>query len=288
MKKIILCLVYAISAMMFAGDFIPAYQDAEKLFERRKFAEAATAGEKLVAEAPDAAAADRCHSLAARAYGCARKYDEGMAVAGKISAGPLKSYTVMTVMSECGKHKELAEAFKEENIESWPERLAYQGFYMRGSNSMRLPGDKSGAIRDLEKAAAGAGSDFRVKVTSLNNLSSCWMLSKNEDKALETANKALAITQMRANAPWIDAALRKADILIQRKQLDEAEKTLELLGREWNDTNPWHFMARERWGDLELARGNRAKAANYYQQAVKMKTHASYIQRVSEKLKKIQ
>ncbi len=287
MKKQIFPAILFLAAFSLMADFPTDFQNAQKQFNQRKWEKAAAAFAQTAENAP-AAYKDKCYSYAARALASARKQNEAEGMAARIANPEWKSYTRMEILSTLGKFNELVTQFRTEKIDGWPEEIAYLGYYMLGRARV-FSRNAAEAVGDLEKAVAQAGSDERTRILALSALAQAAQKNGDAAKALETADKVLSMKTFRGFSAYLDAALRKAQILIAQKKFDEAEKSLDALNaeRKWNGGD-WHLQYLETRGDLAAAKGNSENAKKYYAQALEVReTHTYFKKRVKSKLDKI-
>ena len=287
MKKQIFPAILFLAAFSLMADFPTDFQNAQKQFNQRKWEKAAAAFAQTAENAP-AAYKDKCYSYAARALASARKQNEAEGMAARIANPEWKSYTRMEILSTLGKFNELVTQFRTEKIDGWPEEIAYLGHYMLG-RALASSRNATEAVAELEKAVAQAGSDERTRILALSSLVQAAQKNGDTAKALAAADKALSMKSFRGFSAYLDAALRKTQILIAQKKFDEAEKNLDALdaGRKWNGGD-WQLQYLETRGDLAAAKGNSAEARRYYAQALEVgETHPYFKNRVKGKLGKI-
>ena len=96
------------------------------------------------------------------------------------------------------------------------------------------------------------------------------MTVKDYEKAVKAADQAIAMKQYRGFYAYMSAAYLKAKILAEQKKFAEAEQFLADFnkGRKWGKGQIWHFKYIETCGDVALAKGDIAKAKEYYNQAL--------------------
>lgn len=288
MKKFFFSAALSLFTLMLAADFTEDFQNAQKQFERRNWNEAAVFFEKAAQNAP-VGIKDKCYSYAARALAQQRKRKEAEETAGKIQNASWKNYTQMEILSTFGKFNEIAERFQTEKIDTWPEEIAYLGFFLRGRGMGWNPALSKDAVADLEKSLAQCGSDDLTRILVLNTLIRAFRNTGDNAKALAAADKALAMKKFKGFYAYLDSAMQKNQILISEKKFEEARKTLDTLNseRKWNG-GAWYLVYLENCGDLALAQGKTADAKKFYGQAIAVENvHPGLTGNVKNKWNKI-
>ena len=284
MKKVAAAALIAFLSSALCADFIRDFQAANRLFNERRWAEAAEAFGQIAETAPSAHK-DKCLAYVARSLAMQKKYDEALGAAGGIKNPQLRAYATMSAMSACGKNKELLLAFKDENIGAWPEEIDYLGYKMRGT-AWYNTGGHAAAVCDLEQAAARAGSDPWPKWEALYYLKCAAEQAGDIERARQAADTLLADESTgRGGWPYLLCAFWKIHLLIREKQFDTAEKMLAGLnaGRTWGQ-DEYQLRYHEAVGDLAGARGDKAAAREAYVRAAAVQTHPGYTENVRNKL----
>jgi len=289
MKHILLTAIILFGASLnAAGDFAEDFQAAKKLFNERQYEAAHAAFAKLAESAPNARGKAPSLSYAAIALGRLDRYDDAMALAKTIESAPMAAYTQMTIMDDGRKFKELAEAFKDENIAAWPDAINYQGFFMR-ARARNVAGDREGALSDYEQCAALAGSDERKKFEAMTNAAALHHALGDDAKAMAIYRDVLAVYEKEPGRKgiWLfpQTLLGATGILLEQKKCDEALALLAMyeLKTEKEKRNVWDFRILEARGDVYAGQGKKAEALAAYREALEIQTHESYIKRVEGK-----
>jgi len=273
----------------FAGDF----QKARKSLDRRKYGGAAEAFATLAATAPNAHGRAWSLCYAAVALGRSKKYDQAIELAKEIESKPMATYAQMTVMSANRKHKELIAAFSKEKIATWPDAINYKGFFLRGIAHATLR-DSQSAAKDFERCVDLSGSDTWTRLEALNKVAALYHALKDDAKAMDTYTKAFAIydEDPSRKGRWLypQALLGAARILMSQNDHDGA---LAMLAK-FSESPPsksrgsWDFLVLEAYADIFAAQGKPDDALAKYQDAVTIKTHKSYIDRVNKKIRALE
>ena len=294
MKVIALSAVLAIlTSLTAAADFAEDFQAAKKLLNAKEHQAAYEAFVKLAETAPDERGRAPSLSYAAIALARLDRYDEALELAKSISPAPMAAYTQMAIMTEHRKRKELATAFKDEDIAAWPDEINYKGFFMRGA-VRSLSGDRQGALADFEQCVALAGSDMWMKVEAMERVASLHHLLGNDAKAMAAYRNALAWYEESPGRKgrWLfpKTLLGAVHILIEQKKHDEARKLLDSYADTSGEIrrNSWGFLVLEAYGDIYAGQGNKTEALAKYRDALEIQTHQGYMDRVAEKVEKLQ
>ena len=280
MKITFLAAMLILSVVNLFADYAGNYLAAERLISQGSNEEARVAFEELAAVTPEPRSQGQCLSLAIQALIRQKKYDEAMKLADKIKDRFIAVNCRMTVLLEKNAAKELITAFADENISQWPEYLNHHGFFKRG-RAYYLAHDSEKAAADLTKAIELAGCNRIMKAEAFMFLAN---MAGDSDKKLDYGLKILDLKKV--SYVYMEAIMWVADIYIKKNQFDEAEKILRMM-------NPaiggyWKFRLLARYGDLEFARGNKAKAKEYYEQALKIDhPYKIFIEQVKKQLEEM-
>lgn len=266
------------------ADFICDFQDAQKLISQKRNVEAKDAFFKLSETSSDPVIKAKCLAYAATALSNDKKYDEALELAKSITYKPISINCQMEIYlanRDNGKLKDCSEAFKNEDIASWPDSIDYRGFWNRGQVRFYTKNYED-AAKDLNLAVENAGSDAMIKLYALNLLGSTWMALSDEQKALDAYKKAAESNYGKGHWAQIDSAIKAAKILTKQAKYDEALKTLQI-----NDkvtTGVWGFQNFEAWGDLFKAQGKEKEANEKYDAALALDgIHAGWIKNLKDK-----
>jgi tetratricopeptide (TPR) repeat protein len=282
-KAVVLGTIMVLGATLMA-DFIGDFQVAQKLLTQKKNVEAKEAFVKLSETASSPVVKSKCLAYAAIALSNDKKYDEALELAKSITYKPISINCQMEIYlanRDNGKLKDCVDAFKDEDIASWPDNIDYKGFWNRGQARFYTRNYED-AAKDLTLASKNAGSDTLIKVQSLNLLGSTYITLKDEQKALDAYKQAIALNYGKHSWIQIDSVIQAARILTKQAKYDEAIKTLEL-----NDkitTGVWGFQNFEAWGDIYKAQGKEKEANEKYDAALALDgVHPGWMKNLKEK-----
>ena len=287
MTKPILPILLAVpSFAVSAADFLTDFTEANMRLAERRYAEAASSFTRL-AKANQGALKDKCLSYAATALAAQGKYDDALALADGISDPAWEAYTRMSVYFANHKtRKKIVAEFKDENLESWPEEIAYKGYRMRGQSA----GATAEAIPDLEKAIAGAGRDARRKLCACAALAAAAKAVGDRAKMLLALDRVISVGEedrsVRGNHVYLTPALAYVSEAIADKDYGAALKALGTMGQH---KGSWTCRIQAAYGDLYAAKGDKARAAACYQRALAEKgVRQVFLKPVRQKLANLQ
>lgn len=274
-KHIFILAAFTFTSALFAGfpeDFRAAQQD----FNRSKWKSAAEKFLKLEKSAKGEVK-DKVLSYAAIASAHAKKVNDANNIVKRISNANRKAYTQLQILSATQKFKQIEKEFAAVDISKWSEEYAYRGYFTRGQAYFRLRKFKA-AVSDLEKAIADAGSDTRLKIIALDLAVASAKYAKDTAKALALADQAIKITSYRNFYAYMSPYLTKVQILIEQKKFADAEKALAAFnkGRNWKNGGYWCYRYLDTCGNLAFAKGDKAKALEFYKQAYNTKNVPAY------------
>ena len=287
-RVIIVAIILVATSLNAAADFAEDFQAAKKLFNEKEYEAAHDAFVKLAEAAPNERGKAPSLSYAAIALRRLDRYDEAIALAKTIESKPMAAYTKMTIMTEARKHKELAEAFKDEDIAAWPDAINYKGFSMRGT-ARNVARDRQGALGYFEQCVALAGSDVWKKLEAMTNAASLCHRLGDDAKALATYRNVLAVYEKQPGRKGIwhfpHTVLGAADVLTGQKKYDEALALLAAyeVKPDKEKRNVWDFLVLEARGDSYAGQGKKAEALAAYREALAIQTHQGYMDRVEKK-----
>lgn len=287
-KAIAVGALTVLTTNLFAG-FPGDFQKAADSYRNKKFQEAHEAFLGLSEKAPTPDSKAECLRYAAVSLGRQKKYEQAMELAKSIKPRSMAVYAQMEIMSVNRKHKELTAAFKEEEINAWPDKINYKGFSLRG-NAYRIIKDHEAAIKDFEQCAELAGSDIKEKLRALDNAASAYKELKNDEKAMDIYLKVFDIYEknpsMKGYYLFPHALLGTESILKKQGKYEEA--LIYLNKYKFKDKkNAWDCLILEAYGDIYLAQGKNDKAMDKYKEASSVKTHKSYIDRINKKIENL-
>ena len=289
MTQLMLVAIFLAANPSAAADFAGDFQAAKKLLEQEDYQTAHQAFTELAASAPNAHGKAWSLSYAARALARQNQYDQAIRLAKTIGAKPLSAYTQMVVMDVSRKPRELVAAFRDEDLGAWPDQINYKGFLLRGK-AHHATKDPQAALKDFEQCAELAGSDAGVKLEALNQVAAHSHVLKDDARSLDVYRKVLAAFDETPNRKglWLypQTLLGAARVLMGQEKYAEANAILAKFA-DWphkETRGPWDFLIIEAHGDLALAEGRRDDALARYEDAVTIKTHKGYIDRVTKKI----
>jgi tetratricopeptide (TPR) repeat protein len=285
---IIMAIVLGMAANVMA-DFAEDFQAAKKLFKKKDYEAAHQTFVKLAASAPNGQGKAESLSYAAMALGRRKQYDQALELAKTIEAKPVAAYTQMAIMNTNPKQKELIAAFKDEDIGAWPDRINYKGFQLRGAAYI-VTKDRQPAVKDFERCVELAGSDIYTKLEALNDVAGLYHVLKDDAKAMDSYQKAFAIydddPDRKGRGIYPTTLLAAARVLKDQKKYDEALAILAKLPPR-HRRNVYGFLFLEAYGDICIEQGKKDEALAKYQDAVTIKTHQVYIDRVNKKVESL-
>jgi len=268
MRKLAISLGMAACLSLPAPAELPEdFQAAMELYNKKDFAGAQASFVKVSETAPTPKSKSECLAYAAACLGKLKQYDQAVELAQKIPLKPIAANCRMGIMLENGKQKELIEAFKDEDINTWPDYLVHHGFYNRGC-AYRLAGNYESAAKDLEKAVETSNTTGHFQVRVLSDLAGVCAALKQDDKALEAYRRILAATDYKGLYTFCGAAIAAPNILIKQGKYDEA--ILEI-----NKFDPlptsgvYKIQALEVYGDIYAGQGKKDDAKAKYLEALK-------------------
>ncbi len=112
--------------------------------------------------------------------------DKAMELARQIPLAPLSKTVQMRLMNEAHKLREIVDAFKDENIDAWPESIAAEAYHLRGKAYIQIKDGKAAAA-DLQKAIGLTSAGYLL--TALAD--TCVLLLKDDELGLEAYRRAL-------------------------------------------------------------------------------------------------
>ncbi len=285
-KKVFIIAVLSVLGMNLLAGFPEDFQNAAKLYRKRKNQEAYEAFMKLAGTAPSKPSKAECLKFAAMSLGNQKKYDQAMELAKSIKLKPVSVYTQMEIMNKNRKFKELVEAFRKEEISSWPDKFNYKGFKLRGIAYAQIS-EPEKALKDFEQSSKLAGSDLREKFWIINNIASLYNKLGNNKKAKETYRMALELYDANPSLKswhcYPRALLDLSAMVKKENKLDEAVAILDRF-KFYKKRSSWDCLILEAYGDIYSEQGKDDIALKKYKEAVVIKTHKSFIKRISKKI----
>lgn len=288
-KIMTLGVVLATGLAIEAADFAAEFQKARGLERKRNYEQAGEAFANLAETAPNDYGKDACLAAAAVNLGRLKRVDEALAMAASVRSKPTSILARMEILSANKRHKELVEAFQNEDLDAWPDRINYFGYRLRGE-AKRVIGDKPGAVEDLRRSVELAGSDAMVKLEVMNTLAGLQRALDDDDGALATLRAAFTVYEehpgWKGKWTYPQAILSAAAILRKRQDFEGALSLLDDYAktREGKPRGPWDFLAIEARGDVMSDQGRSDEALALYEDAATINTHKAYMERVAKKI----
>lgn len=283
MRKHGVCLIVVLAAFtataQFNVDFQRKYNErsAERLFEKRKYAEARDAFKKLAATAPDQENAAKWLCWEAIALGFQKgKCDEALELGKAIENKPYSSFAQLKILSQNKKDKELIETFKEADIAKWPTETVNESFYLRGCAWSRVGGNDQAAIKDYAECVKRVKPKDRMWPKSVNSLASHQKNLGDDEEALKTYQDAFTVYDQGLN--WKNGTYHAQSIygaattLQKLKRFDEA---LELLAKYDVKSDTMDYRLMELAGDISVEKKDEDQAAGLYKKTIeRLNEHA--------------
>jgi tetratricopeptide (TPR) repeat protein len=284
MKKVLVtCLLSsAMSVPVFAANFADDYEAALKLKNTGKYAEAQAAFVKLSEVAPTPQAGDDALVYAVQAASRLQKFDEANAIAVKIKDAPTSKNCRMELMLDNFKSADLVAEFKDEDISTWPEKIAAAGFYKRGCAYLTA-GDNVKAAADLEKAVE-KGLNPTDKVNASYMLGIAYKNNKDDEKALSAFAVVEKYPTQNGGAAFMASLINASIILTKQGKFDDALAKLNIIDQKQTfDYHKANVIAS--YGDVYAAKGDKAQASAKYKEAMAVeKAPKSLLDAIQKKL----
>lgn len=283
LKKVIVYLIGVCLAVNLPAESAIDFKTAMTLYNQGKYQEAQEMFVKVAEVVSTPQAKADCLFYAAFSLNGQKKYDEAIEMAKKIEIKPISIVCQMSIMGWNGKFNELIEAFKEEDINAWPEAYRGEGFFRRGYSYSKLK-NTDAAIMDLEKSAEYY-SDERAKMNSLGTLASIYESLKDDPKTLDTYQRIQLLASIKGTAPYNNAMISRASILKRQGKYEEALADLQKIdtGKLAGDMK---FQILKISGEIYEAQGKNSDAVARYKEAVavKEKVPPAYIEALEKKI----
>ena len=285
-KRIILLGMAILASVNLLADFPSDYKAAREQYSQKEYQKANEAFIKLADSAPTPKSKAQCQAWAALALARQGQYDNAIELATKIELKPVAAHCRMEIMLENKKYKELIEAFKDEDINAWPDYLIHHGFFKRGS-AYRATNDNVSAAKDLEKAVETGLTSDRFLAIAWNDLGGIYLALKEDDKALNAFRQVLVLFHDKNNYLYYSSVLSATGILTRQAKYDEALAELKNLDLS-KPSGTYGFQALKAFGDICLAQGKKDEAVAKYKEALAV-TNApkSYLDDLTKKLNEI-
>lgn len=248
------------------ADYVADRRAAVKLADSGKVEEAMAAFVKM-AEGP---ASDFQKSDALeQATLCAnrlKQYDRAMELAEKIPLPPVSKTCRMRTLVEQRKWQEVVAAFKDEEIDRWPEDVACNAYFLRGGAYYALK-DGQAAEKDLREAADLLTED-NAKGLAANALGDTYRhLLKDDARAIEAYRMAY---KTRALYKQCQAAISVAGIFRRQGKPDEAAQELGRIDMGEVKLGYWRIAMLQAWGGVLTDQGRTEEAVARYKDALQV------------------
>ena len=166
-------------------------------------------------------------------------------------------------MNEAHKLREIVDAFKDENIDAWPESIAAEAYHLRGKAYIQIKDGKAAAA-DLQKAIGLTSAGYLL--TALAD--TCVLLLKDDELGLEAYRRALRFDRMYSGCI---AAAGAAEILARQGKFDEARVELEKINLDEIVHPSYRGRVLAAYGDILSKQGKKAEAIAKYREAAGLK-----------------
>ena len=142
-----------------------------------------------------------------------KRNDQAMELAKRIPLAPASSTMQMQLMNAARNWQGIVDAFKNEDIDSWPEDVVGDAFFLRGIAYYRT-GNGKGAEADIIKTL-----EYKPSAYAMHMLGSTYAsMLKDDGRALETYRRGY-----KSGGHWsTDAVWEVLQILLRQNKLDEA------------------------------------------------------------------
>jgi tetratricopeptide (TPR) repeat protein len=281
-KAIVFGIGISLAISLFAESAVD-FKTAMGLYNQGKYREAQEMFVKVADAASTPQAKADCLFYAAFSLNGQKKYDEAVEMAKKIEIKPVSIICQMSIMGWNGKFNEFMEAFKDEDINAWPESYRGEGFFRRGYTYNKLK-NTDAAVKDLEKSAEYY-SDERAKMNSLSTLAIIYESIKDDQKALDTYQKIQSLISIKGTPAYNNAIISRASILKRQGKFDEALIDLQKI-----DTvklaGDMKFLTLKAFGEIYEAQGKNSEAVAKYKEAVAVKENVppAYVEALEKKI----
>ena len=189
---------------------------------------------------------------------------------GSLRLAPRSAKTIncqMEVMLEHKKSEQLIEAFRNEDIHTWPDSIIHRGFYNRGTAYRRLAGHTQAAASDIEKSVqTSATTSAYSQLCKLHELGGLYEALKDDKQALGAYGRALCFREHSRNYPFVRSLMSALKILTRQGNYDEAFEALRRAGLEASN----RFQYLQYSAEIYAAQGKRDEALARYREAVRL------------------
>ena len=261
--------VLAVTAMAGEAVFPEGFQKALKLYNKRKYTEAAELFGKLAANPPKRTnARAKCLVYQARCLERMKQYEQAMKLTEKIKSAPYKVMVQMELMLANRKRKALIAKFKDTDFSDYPEEIIDLVYFTRG-RAYLLERKPAEAVKDFEKAALDLGDDRRLQAGVYDNLADAYMKLKEYEKAMTAAATAQKKHPHKGFYAFTRNAIRLAQIFSKQGKYSEAKAELD---KAWSDkiSVTWRTSLMMAYAELALSQKNTGEAKKKYEAALKI------------------
>jgi tetratricopeptide (TPR) repeat protein len=189
----------------------------------------------------------------------------------------------MRLMLDNFKSIDLVKEFKDEDIDSWPENIAAEGFFSRGF-AYATAKDGAKAAADLEKSVEKALNP-QDKLKASQMLGNVYLgLLKDDEKALAAFALAEKYPALDGGAAFLGSITSAANILSKQGKHDEAIAKLNMIDQK-RIYDYWKANVIAAYGDAYLAKGDKTQAAAKYKEALAVeRAPKSFLDSIQKKL----
>ena len=248
------------------ADYPADRKAAMKLVWSGRHEEALAAFLKMVETAASDVQKSDALDLAAMCAHRLKRNDQAMKLAQRIPLAPASKTCQMRVLTQNRKWREVADTFKDEDLDAWPEYLAAEAFYMRGQAHYQTK-DGQKAAADLAKAAEYL-TDGNILGLALNRLGDTYRdLLKDDARAIAAYRRAYQTYNVYKHCP---AAMAIAGILSRQQKHDDALQELRKIDMSKVTIPYWRGAMLAAYARVLAKQGNKAEALAKYNEALQV------------------
>ncbi len=247
-----------------AADFTADFQNALRLYEAGKAAEAYAEFAALAARAPTSGSKADALRYAVLSAISARQFGKAEELLAQIPRESTRKLCQMNLLLAQGQTQELARRFQNEDLTEWSDFHIYDALVTRARAYRRLQ-RYAEAIVDFTKAEAFALTP--MKQASLLNQTAGTLLDAGDDgRALAVYRQLEAFATLKGYGITNDAAIGAARILAPRGRYEEALKELDQIPLA--KSGYWGARPLMVRAEIVAARGQKAAAIAKYREAL--------------------
>jgi tetratricopeptide (TPR) repeat protein len=265
-KPILGLLIVLFSSVSVLADYVAERKVATELVRTGKQEEATAAFRRMAGTAKsDFQKSDALEQAVLCLIGL-KRYDQAMETAQQIPLAPESKTCQMRVLAATRKWQELANRFEQEAIDTWPEGVDAEAFFLRGQAHYVVKNAEK-AEADLKKAAEYLTEDNN-KGLALNALGDTYQhLLKDDVRAIEAYRR---VYQTRNIAKQTQAAISIASILRRQNRLDDALEELQKIELDKLSWDYWRGAMLHALGVTLAQQGKKAEATSQFKEALQL------------------